>query len=189
MSVKPMAFRTLLSEPRQIVIPLFQRTYCWSDEQISGWWKDILMPTTSLGYHQTGKAIFKERDGLLVCIDGQQRCTTASLLLATLRDAALKLLREGDACARALVDELDALLFKDPSRVYTWAERQAQGCKEEVHDGSVQPFGAAILTPSFEDRVPFFRALTEGILTDARLKAGVTLSPQEEAATSSLAAE
>jgi len=174
MTVKPMGFRSLLSEPRQIVIPLFQRTYCWSDAQIQGWWNDVMSPTTSLGYHITGKVIFKERDGLLVCIDGQQRSTTTSLLLATLRDAALELVRGGDAASSSIVDELDAVLFKDPRRVYAWAADQARGGEQRIHDGNGQPFGTPSLVPSFEDRVPFFRAITEGILKEAYRKAGRT---------------
>jgi len=181
MTIKPMAFRTLLNDPRQIVIPLFQRTYCWSDDQIKGWWNDIMSPKTSLGFHLTGKAIFKERDGFLVCLDGQQRSTTTSILLSSLRDAALELV-ESDASFMTLVHELNALLFKDPNRVYEWAEGQVHGHEEEIDDGSAQAFGMPILMPSFEDRIPFFRVITGGIVRYAYLQAGKVSNMQEKEA-------
>ena len=181
MTIKPMAFRTLLNDPRQIVIPLFQRTYCWSDDQIKGWWNDIMSPKTSLGFHLTGKAIFKERDGFLVCLDGQQRSTTTSILLSSLRDAALELV-ESDASFMTLVHELNALLFKDPNRVYEWAEGQVHGREEEIDDGSAQAFGMPILMPSFEDRIPFFRVITGGIVRYAYLQAGKVSNMQEKEA-------
>ena len=132
-----------------------------------------MRPNPSLGYHLTGKAIFKERDGVLICIDGQQRSTTVSLMVAALRDAALELVRQGNTWMATFVAELDALLFRDPRQVYAWADGQVQGRrKEEINDGSAQAFGVPILMPSFEDRIPFFRAITEGILRHAYLKAG-----------------
>ena len=130
------------------------------------------MPRPSLGHHLTGKAVFKQINGRLVCIDGQQRTTTTSLFLAALRDAALEQVRAGDPTPSALVEEVDLLLFRDPPRVYAWADEHAQARGEQIHDGSDQPFGVPLLLPSFEDRVPFFEAITKGILEEAYLKAG-----------------
>jgi hypothetical protein len=75
-----------------IYIPLFQRTYCWVD-QIDGWWRDVVGVSDE---HRVGKVILKRShqydDGrAIVCIDGQQRITTQSLLLAAIRDSLLNI--------------------------------------------------------------------------------------------------
>ena len=106
--IRPMTFFELLSN-EQVVIPLFQRAYCWgagttkhyaSHNDKSGkevrladaWWKDITKAMRTKP-HQVGKIVFTRghceagaERGPLLCIDGQQRCTTTSLVLAALRD-------------------------------------------------------------------------------------------------------
>ena len=94
-----------------VVVPVFQRTYCWTDEQVAGWWRDAFQggesgaakPSADRLAHGTGRCLFRrvldaecdgseprERESLL-CLDGQQRSTTTQLALAAVRDAALAL--------------------------------------------------------------------------------------------------
>ena len=96
-----------LSSPRPpyVVVPVFQRMYCWSDKQVRAWWRDAVLGggSTALrakGAHLTGRCLFRRvgdgGDGeKLLCLDGQQRCTTMQLALAALRDAALRLVPLG----------------------------------------------------------------------------------------------
>ena len=92
-----------------VVVPVFQRTYCWTDEQVAGWWRDAFQgggraakPAADRLAHGTGRCLFRrvsdadDDDGSeprasLLCLDGQQRSTTTQLALAAVRDAALAL--------------------------------------------------------------------------------------------------
>ena len=47
-----------------IAVPVFQRMYCWSDEQVTGWWRDAVMggghaALRVKGGHATGKCLFR----------------------------------------------------------------------------------------------------------------------------------
>lgn len=89
-----------LKKSTQFVIPIYQRTYSWSDEQCSQLWDDIVQAGSSdqPGGHFIGSIVYVEK-GLyqvssgspLLVIDGQQRLTTVTLLL--------------EAIARAVGDE------------------------------------------------------------------------------------
>lgn len=84
----------------QFIIPIYQRTYSWTDKQCRQLWDDILRAGLnedvtvhfigSIVYVQQGLSTSTVRSPLLV-IDGQQRLTTVSLLI--------------EALARALGDE------------------------------------------------------------------------------------
>lgn len=85
-----------LKEPKQLVIPIYQRTYSWTLKQCQQLWQDITraaMDDTVSG-HFIGSVVYIER-GLyhvtsvpqLLIIDGQQRLTTLSILLAALGKA------------------------------------------------------------------------------------------------------
>jgi uncharacterized protein with ParB-like and HNH nuclease domain len=85
-----------LKKAPQMVIPIFQRTYSWSDKQCEQLWNDIVRCGTSehIDVHFVG-SIVHVADGLsgvtqqvpLLIIDGQQRLTTVSLLLAAMAQA------------------------------------------------------------------------------------------------------
>lgn len=85
-----------LKKPQQFVIPIYQRTYSWTLKQCQQLWHDITraaMDDTVSG-HFIGSVVYIER-GLyhvscvpqLLIIDGQQRLTTLSILLAALGKA------------------------------------------------------------------------------------------------------
>jgi hypothetical protein len=109
--VRPRSFRQLLHDDAlQVVIPLFQRKYCWEPAQGTKWFQDLRKVVKRNGWngcHGTGKAIFKpllssHGAPAFICVDGQQRITTTSVLLMALRDA---LLREvDDAAARSSLE-------------------------------------------------------------------------------------
>lgn len=82
-----------LKEPKQFVIPIYQRTYSWTLKQCQQLWHDIVRAAEdkTVSGHFIGSVVYIER-GLyqvtsvpqLLVIDGQQRLTTLSILLAAL---------------------------------------------------------------------------------------------------------
>jgi uncharacterized protein with ParB-like and HNH nuclease domain/predicted transport protein len=87
-------FTKIINGTTQFVIPVFQRDYRWSETQCEQLWRDILSVAKeetnrghfmgSVVYVSTGDTSAGFTRWLL--IDGQQRVTTLTLLLAALRD-------------------------------------------------------------------------------------------------------
>lgn len=92
-----------LKQPKQFVIPIYQRTYSWTLTQCQQLWNDIVKVSqdTTVSGHFLGSVVYIE-NGLyhvtslpkLLIIDGQQRLTTISLLLKALGQAIEKLEEE-----------------------------------------------------------------------------------------------
>lgn len=86
-------FLQFLKAPKQFVIPIYQRTYSWTLMQCQQLWDDIhrAAQDSTVSGHFVGSIVYIEK-GLyqvtsvphLLVIDGQQRLTTLSLLLAAL---------------------------------------------------------------------------------------------------------
>jgi uncharacterized protein with ParB-like and HNH nuclease domain/predicted transport protein len=82
-----------LKKSPQFVIPIYQRSYSWLPEQCRQLWSDLLRAgrNDDVAAHFIGSIVYVERslstvtsqEALLV-IDGQQRLTTSSLLIAAL---------------------------------------------------------------------------------------------------------
>lgn len=203
----------------RVVIPVFQRTYCWSDEQVLGWWRDAAMrgghsAMRVKGGHATGRCLFRRaREGRreagtdadavadanetddddedaspLLCLDGQQRCTTTLLAVAAIRDAALTLLAqdaenetetqpltstEKETAAR-VVERAERTLYADAEGARRWIrDRAAETPSAAADDGALYPEGArppfaTTLLPSFVDRAAFLRCVVGGALARAR---------------------
>ena len=85
-----------LKKSPQFVIPIYQRTYSWTEKEYRQLWSDILRAGTSdkISAHFIGSVVYVE-SGLysissqspLLVIDGQQRLSTVTLLLAALAEA------------------------------------------------------------------------------------------------------
>jgi uncharacterized protein with ParB-like and HNH nuclease domain/predicted transport protein len=85
-----------LKKSPQFVIPIYQRTYSWTEKECRQLWDDIERCGNSdrIAVHFVGSIVYIE-SGLsqvthqapLLVIDGQQRLTTVSLLLAALANA------------------------------------------------------------------------------------------------------
>ena len=82
-----------LNKSPQFVIPIYQRTYSWTDRECQQLWDDIMRAgrNDEVNAHFVGSVVYIEK-GLyqvsaqspLLVIDGQQRLTTVSLLLEVL---------------------------------------------------------------------------------------------------------
>jgi uncharacterized protein with ParB-like and HNH nuclease domain len=81
---------------KQYVIPIYQRTYSWTQQQCAQLWSDILRVADDEGMdgHFIGSIVYIQQ-GIyqsttipqMLVIDGQQRLTTLALLLLALADA------------------------------------------------------------------------------------------------------
>jgi uncharacterized protein with ParB-like and HNH nuclease domain/predicted transport protein len=86
-------FLRFLQRSPQFVIPIYQRTYSWTERECRQLWEDILRTGSNDGIsaHFTGSIVYIEeglyqvsRNSPLLVIDGQQRLTTVMLLLEAL---------------------------------------------------------------------------------------------------------
>lgn len=85
-----------LKKSPQFVIPIYQRTYSWTEKECRQLWDDVVRCGSSdkIAVHFVGSIVYVE-SGLsqvthqspLLVIDGQQRLTTVTLLLAALAKA------------------------------------------------------------------------------------------------------
>jgi uncharacterized protein with ParB-like and HNH nuclease domain len=85
-----------LKKSPQFVIPIYQRTYSWTEKECRQLWDDILRAgrNDAVSAHFVGSVVYIEK-GLyqvssqtpLLVIDGQQRLTTVTLLIAALAKA------------------------------------------------------------------------------------------------------
>jgi uncharacterized protein with ParB-like and HNH nuclease domain len=96
MKAEALTLLKFLRSSPQLTIPIYQRTYSWSLENCEQLWNDILrvgaMPQVNA--HFIGSIVYVEADlqtvgspSALLIIDGQQRVTTATILLEALARA------------------------------------------------------------------------------------------------------
>jgi uncharacterized protein with ParB-like and HNH nuclease domain/predicted transport protein len=87
---------TFLKKSPQFVIPIYQRTYSWTERECRQLWDDVVRAgsNSAVTGHFVGSIVYIEQ-GLfhvatlspLLVIDGQQRLTTVTLLIAALAEA------------------------------------------------------------------------------------------------------
>lgn len=105
---------SLLNGAKQFSIPIFQRTYSWTEKQCTQLWKDVVRAGTlqDVAGHFMGSIVYIQSDlflagGIiqLLVIDGQQRLATLSLLLSTLGRAIQQSPAPIDEISRAQVED------------------------------------------------------------------------------------
>ena len=92
--------QSILKTPIILKVPIYQRKYRWTNTRIVPFWEDILSMVSSTkngkmsSGHYMGTLLFAPTKSIspidittrVRIIDGQQRLTTFSLLLATIRE-------------------------------------------------------------------------------------------------------
>ncbi len=82
-----------LKKSPNLVIPIYQRSYCWTEHQCKQLWADIIRTgkNDNISAHFVGSIVYIEKglynvtnQSALLVIDGQQRLTTVSLILEAL---------------------------------------------------------------------------------------------------------
>ncbi|MFE8599966.1 DUF262 domain-containing protein [Archangium violaceum] len=86
---------TILSfaEPQVLRVPPYQRHYSWEDEQVKSFWDDLVAfrgrhPGEAIQkkFYFLGAAVLVNTGSEYLILDGQQRLSTATILLAAMRD-------------------------------------------------------------------------------------------------------
>ncbi len=94
MKAEDTPFTGLFEGPKQFIVPVFQRDYSWGTKHCLQMWKDIIRAGSNehVKAHFIGSIVYvaaAETSATItrwLVIDGQQRLTTVTLLLAALRD-------------------------------------------------------------------------------------------------------
>lgn len=96
MHVQEIRLQQVLEGSKQYRVPLYQRTYSWSPKQLERLWADIIALADARAAdphatHFTGSLVLSTGEigpggSEFLVVDGQQRLTTLSVLLAALRD-------------------------------------------------------------------------------------------------------
>lgn len=125
-------------------VPIYQRVYSWTQRQCEELWADILRAAGTDGEHFIGTVLYGEgyTDSASTCnaidlIDGQQRVTTASLLLVAIRNM---LQAQGES-----IDGLDAVTIESH---YLFAECDGKRCAKLVLSKADMPTYEALLNRS-----------------------------------------
>ncbi|KAL7524504.1 hypothetical protein ACHAWF_000979 [Thalassiosira exigua] len=150
-NVGRISLRALLTMDQSFEVPMFQRRYCWTSTQ----WEQLLSDATASersgtrGPHSLGRLTCTNVPaGARSCIlDGQQRFTTATILLAAIRDAIARL--ESDF---TVAESINGMLFTDVESLSIWGSEDGG-----LAEGMELPF--AKLVPSFCDRESYYAAI------------------------------
>ncbi|MEO0415400.1 MAG: DUF262 and DUF1524 domain-containing protein [Verrucomicrobiota bacterium] len=96
MKASEASFLKFLNDSPQFIIPIYQRNYSWTDSECGQLWDDIVRcgENDNIAVHFVGSIVYIE-EGLsqishrspLMVIDGQQRLTTVTLLLAAIANS------------------------------------------------------------------------------------------------------
>ena len=96
MKANEASFLHLIRKSPQFSIPIYQRTYSWTDKECRQLWEDIIRTGNrdDIPSHFVGSVVYITQNpnetilspSSLLVIDGQQRLTTLTLLLAALAD-------------------------------------------------------------------------------------------------------
>lgn len=78
-----------LFEDNNFEVPIYQRNYAWQTDEVTDFWNDLLdLVQGQRSGHFFGQLVTVKHENIQQIIDGQQRLTTSSILLAVLRDIA-----------------------------------------------------------------------------------------------------
>lgn len=95
-----------------MAMPPYQRSYSWDKEEAHDLLSDLLEATEKQHAHFIGAIVLvREQDGSILIVDGQQRLTTLTILLAVLRDLETDTSR-ADELHALIADEGNGLLDK-----------------------------------------------------------------------------
>ena len=121
MKAQHVFFPKIMNGASQFVIPVFQRDYSWTEENCRQLWKDILLIAEAPGErgHFIGSVVYIQSGdsnagfSRWLLIDGQQRMTTLTLLMAALRDHIIETKWAGNEDG-PVAKKIDAYFLRNP---------------------------------------------------------------------------
>lgn len=167
--------RTLLDllgeKGTRFAIPVYQRTYSWTQRQCEELWRDMLRAARTGERHFVGTVLYSPKDDdtegnrRIAIIDGQQRITTLTLVIAALRGY---LQAHGNALPGQTASSLAQAYLVTPGSPVL--------CKLVLSPKDDDTLQAVILGASMPDKpsaritenLAFFRAQMDGADFDAR---------------------
>jgi len=159
-------------------VPIFQRRYCWRTQQWDPLWHDMTRRQSikhSLG-RLTCTNVRTEEDRSIV-IDGQQRFTTVTLILAAIRDEFAELATGSDMSSRKIesrVRLIHEMIFLDTRAMGDWvADSQKNSI---VAEGTALEF--CRLIPTYCDRASYLAAILPPWAPQSQRFLGETYNPR-----------
>lgn len=109
---------SLLDGRKQFIIPIYQRTYSWTEKQCKQLWEDLIRTANDVNIpaHFIGSVVYIKASPYdtpttstpqMLVIDGQQRLTTLTLLLIALRHSLI----HSDGSSEIMPEEIDDYLI------------------------------------------------------------------------------
>jgi uncharacterized protein with ParB-like and HNH nuclease domain/predicted transport protein len=134
MNAQDIRLTELIEGPKQFIVPVFQRDYSWGTKHCLQLWKDIVRVggDDKAKAHFVGSVVYiaaEETSAKItrwLLIDGQQRLTTLTVLLAALRNR----LPNGDPNAQPAADE-DALPTRPELEDYYLCNAHGKGDRHQ----------------------------------------------------------
>lgn len=140
----PMTIRELADNQTRYIVPIYQRNYAWGKDEIDALVQDISTAqqrNAEQNYYIGSLVVYKRHNGSYEAIDGQQRLTTLSILLAALNSSqSIKLSFEHRTESDAALARIRTANFKPEknSSIERGFELMSTALKE--HNGETEEF-------------------------------------------------
>lgn len=128
---------------RYFSVPLYQRSYSWTVDEVSDFWGDAMRSIEDGGEYFLGTIVLSEEadPGTFSIIDGQQRIATTTILLAAMRDTYRELGEAGiaDTVQRQSISPHDLETYEDKPRLRLNATDNPYYFESIVNGGAPEP--------------------------------------------------
>jgi len=96
--------KQLFSSHTSLIVPPYQRSYSWTDDEINDFWSDIqgVLSNNTESYFFGSMVLIEKSETETEVVDGQQRLATLTLLMSVIRDAYKQL---GNSDNKSAVEE------------------------------------------------------------------------------------
>ena len=160
LNIKCITLREFL-KIKSIILPIFQRKYCWCNKQLTKLFKDIIKMSFDNYYscnkkHHLGKSILFERKKTndIILLDGQQRVTTTLILLSSVKDFLMNKLNNNNSNNDnneiiSFLKEINNILFNINYKNDVYKGKPKEG----------EPLNFVRFMPTFLDRMPLYNVI------------------------------
>lgn len=140
----PMTIGTLADNQTRYTVPIYQRNYAWGKDEIDALVQDISTAqqrNAEQNYYIGSLVVYKRHNGSYEVIDGQQRLTTLSILLAALNSSqSIKLSFEHRTESDAALARIRTANFKPDNESSIERGFKLMGTALKEHNGETEKF-------------------------------------------------